>query len=452
MRKNKKNYLTWGMIITAILSIIGVAAKDTFTPLLTEIFNMTLLPIKNIILPPPETFIASAIDKNNISLIESKVTTDSKIKINFEGSSRFGISYFECSIDDYHENFKSCKSPHYQPLTIGEHVFYVRAIDTRNNIDPTPASFTIEIKESPPQTKIIRVEDDKGITVGNNTNTTSNNKINFHFVGLDNEKIRSYICSLDNEIIPNCDSPKKFSNLELGRYTFKVIAIDDQEIKSKPEKWNINIISSGNVVGKVEKNRGQPYPFVNVVIDQKYKDDTNALGKFAIPKVPNHDKDIKHHLAIVDEFKTTLTGDEFFFYPYEQEKDLKTIIVDENVIDENLNINDKSNINPFFKPEKSIIIKPIDLVYDDKKIRSANSSEPLWNITVKIIGPQKILKQIKYVTYFLHPSFKPAVTTKDDFKNNFALNMTAYGGFKLYAKVSFDDKKVVDLSRFILLK
>ncbi len=58
---------------------------------------------------------------------------------------------FECSIDDgvTIEDFAPCVSPYMRTgFVYGEHIFYVRAVDTADNADPTPASRTWTIADS----------------------------------------------------------------------------------------------------------------------------------------------------------------------------------------------------------------------------------------------------------------------------------------------------------------
>lgn len=60
-------------------------------------------------------------------------------------------STFECSIDDgvTIEDFAPCVSPYTRNGFLqGQHIFYVRAVDTADNADPTPASRTWTIADS----------------------------------------------------------------------------------------------------------------------------------------------------------------------------------------------------------------------------------------------------------------------------------------------------------------
>lgn len=47
---------------------------------------------------------------------------------------------FECRLDG--EDFEPCTTPHVIHGVVGEHVFYVRALDAAGNADPTPAQYT----------------------------------------------------------------------------------------------------------------------------------------------------------------------------------------------------------------------------------------------------------------------------------------------------------------------
>ena len=58
-------------------------------------------------------------------------------------------SSFECKLDD--AEWSSCTSPKkYFELSVGSHTFNVRAKDKAGNIDPTPASWTWTIIDTPP--------------------------------------------------------------------------------------------------------------------------------------------------------------------------------------------------------------------------------------------------------------------------------------------------------------
>ncbi|MEJ5240230.1 MAG: hypothetical protein WHS87_03445 [Anaerolineales bacterium] len=62
----------------------------------------------------------------------------------FSGSDDVSVSGFECSLDG--SAFSTCTSPKtYTGLSIGNHHFEVRAVDSSGNVDPTPATFDFTV-------------------------------------------------------------------------------------------------------------------------------------------------------------------------------------------------------------------------------------------------------------------------------------------------------------------
>jgi hypothetical protein len=111
---------------------------------------------------PPETVIVSAIDSTTGMAIQSgsTATSNSSVTFAFEGFDDSGISGYSCSIENL-EPF-SCSSPVIydtnilQGIGIGTsisnnplgHSFQVSAIDNSGNVDPTPAVFNWNGKDS----------------------------------------------------------------------------------------------------------------------------------------------------------------------------------------------------------------------------------------------------------------------------------------------------------------
>jgi transcription initiation factor IIF auxiliary subunit len=62
-----------------------------------------------------------------------------------------------------------------------------------------------------------------------------------------------------------------------------------------------------------------------------------------------------------------------------------------------------------------------------------------------INGSDSELKQIKNVSYYLHPTFKPNILNSTNSDNNFTLNITNWGIFTIKAKVFFNNNDVKDL-------
>lgn len=91
---------------------------------------------------PPDTAITSpAIDGNGAAVQNGGTTVSTSIRIAFTGTDNVAVAGFQCSIDGGTPS--TCTSPFIlNNLATGTHTFYVRAIDTSNNVDPTPASFS----------------------------------------------------------------------------------------------------------------------------------------------------------------------------------------------------------------------------------------------------------------------------------------------------------------------
>lgn len=93
---------------------------------------------------PPETSIISAVNRKGVPVVNGGSTRSNTVTFEFTGTDLNGISGFECSLDDPDPSqFAPCSSPlTFTRLGSGIHTFYVQAIDTSDNKDLTPASFT----------------------------------------------------------------------------------------------------------------------------------------------------------------------------------------------------------------------------------------------------------------------------------------------------------------------
>jgi hypothetical protein len=125
---------------------------------------------------------------------------------------------FECRVDD--AGFAPCESPTTTAeLTDGSHTFAVRATDPAGNTDTTPASRTFTVDTGPPQTTL-----DAGPTGAVNDRSAS-----FGFSS--SEAGATFECKLDGpgsatSDYAACTSPKDYSSLADGSYTFSVRATD----------------------------------------------------------------------------------------------------------------------------------------------------------------------------------------------------------------------------------
>ena len=147
----------------------------------------------------------------------SGLTSDNTPTFGF--SSNDGTATFECRIDA--DPFAACSGPGdthtTAALSDGAHTFEVRAVDTANNPDPTPASRSFTVDTNAPETQI-----DSGPS-----GTTNDAGPSFTFSSPDNSA--SFQCRLDSNNAADwasCSSPKAYSSLADGTHTFEVRAVD----------------------------------------------------------------------------------------------------------------------------------------------------------------------------------------------------------------------------------
>jgi len=120
---------------------------------------------------PPDTTITSAVDGSNRAITNSGSTLYSSIQTSFTGSDKVGIAGYQCSLDS--QTASSCTSPvTFNNLAVGTHTFQVRAIDTSNNVDQTPSSFTWTIVTPSQYTQQIARNLVNGITNGGSTGSS----------------------------------------------------------------------------------------------------------------------------------------------------------------------------------------------------------------------------------------------------------------------------------------
>ncbi len=121
---------------------------------------------------------------------------------------------FECRVDA--AAFATCASPYTTaPLTQGQHVFDVRAIDSAGNVDATPATHTFTMDATPPETTIAGAEP---------TGSSTDHSPVFTFSSPD--ATATFECSLDGGAFAACTSPKAYAGLTDGAHIFAVRAID----------------------------------------------------------------------------------------------------------------------------------------------------------------------------------------------------------------------------------
>jgi hypothetical protein len=139
----------------------------------------------------------------------------------FGFSSNESSASFQCKVDG--GSFASCSSPRTtSSLSNGSHTFQVRAKDTANNLDPSPASrsFTVDTSAAP-DTKAPDTEITKGPKKKVKTKKKKA-KVKFEF---SSEAGASFECSLDDAAFEPCTSPDK-EKVKKGKHSFAVRAKD----------------------------------------------------------------------------------------------------------------------------------------------------------------------------------------------------------------------------------
>jgi Bacterial Ig-like domain len=189
-----------GIIIANVTNTDGFAfsSRETSTSSLRPQLTLNL----SLDTTPPET----TLDSGPSGTVSSSSTS-------FAFSSSEPNSTFECSLDG--GAFTSCSSPKsYTGLSEGSHTFQVRAKDTANNVDPTPASRTWTVDTVAPSVSI-----DSGPS-----GAVSNTSASFTFST--NDQSATFQCSLDGAAFASCSSPKSYTGLSEGSHTFQVRATD----------------------------------------------------------------------------------------------------------------------------------------------------------------------------------------------------------------------------------
>lgn len=173
---------------------------------------------------PPDTSITSARDGSGTVLANDGVTLSASLTLSFTGTDNVGLSRFECQLDG--AGFNDCTSPlAYNALALGRHTFEVRAVDTSNNVDATPAGYTWTI-DATPETTITGAVDGRGKSLANGGRTTSG-KVTFRFAGTDNGTVVRFECRLDSVAFTSCTSPVTYEAVSRGTHTFRVRAVDN---------------------------------------------------------------------------------------------------------------------------------------------------------------------------------------------------------------------------------
>ncbi len=130
---------------------------------------------------------------------------------------------FECSLDDpTAAAFSECTSPWTlpnlespEPLPAGSHIFYVRALDTEDNVDATPAAFAFTYVGDTIAPVAIFLAGPPPTTIG----------VESIFTFAVNDPFASFECALNGAPFEECASPFE-TQVELGTQELQVRAID----------------------------------------------------------------------------------------------------------------------------------------------------------------------------------------------------------------------------------
>ena len=142
-------------------------------------------------------------------------------------------SDFECGLDG--GDFTSCTSPFdFAGLEGGTHSFAVRATDSADNTDDTPATYDWTIDLEVPETTITAMPSDPS--------NSAVGSIEFE----SSETGSSFECSLDGALFGTCTNPYEYSGLSDGEHTFLVRATDgagNTDETPASHTWNIDTLA-----------------------------------------------------------------------------------------------------------------------------------------------------------------------------------------------------------------
>jgi hypothetical protein len=326
------------------------------------------------------------------------------------------------------------------------------------------------LKPEAPDVIITEAVDENNHSVSANGETPSQ-IITFYFrtekVDEDNNHV-NIECTMDEKTSP-CMGKIKYPGLDIGHHDFEVRANDQNVKESSPTTFTFAVVQSITVRGIVLKN-DSGIRNATVVMDNT-RQSTDDTGRFAFPFVLTRE-DILHTFTI------SVANEKGQELQCENKKMRLSPIG--GITDLTFNIENYrcSNVAPItthnksdtFKPEPTLGYGRIDLLYNSTLVRKPTthtSTDGLWKVSLHIDGAD--ISNVSKVKYYLDRTFAPnnvvEVTSKDNPK--FALDLSAYGGFKMYAKVYCHCLKqdtlnstryvsspdaVLDLTRYILLR
>ncbi|WP_413580906.1 Ig-like domain-containing protein [Bdellovibrio sp. HCB288] len=157
-------------------------------------------------------------------------TNSQSANFSFVGSDTGGgsIAGYECALDS--AAYASCSTPKsYAGLADGGHTFKVRATDTAGNLG-TATTYAWTVDTSTPMASIITYPD----SVTNQTTAT----FTFSATAPSGGSITGYECQINSGSWTACSSPKSYSSLVQGSYTFGVRSIDNNSNPSAATNYD----------------------------------------------------------------------------------------------------------------------------------------------------------------------------------------------------------------------
>ena len=282
---------------------------------------------------------------------------------------------------------------------------------------------------------------------GNNHIVSANGEtpsqiITFYFQPENGDKNNSQVnleCTLDGQYPLPCKEKAIFASLTKTLHVFQVKVNDPNVRPSNPAVFSFTVLPSIRVDGVVLQNNSGVRN-AEVVMDNNRRT-TDDIGQFVFPFVLTRE-DIRHTfiISVVDEKGQKLQCEhkklhlrpigEVANLTFKIENYLCSSVSTDTIVTQN-----KSEV---FTPEATLNYGRIDLLYNSTLIRKPttdNSKDGLWNVSIYIDGAD--LSNVSKVKYYLHPTFAPNNVVEVTRQNNpkFALDISAYGGFKLYTKV-----------------
>jgi hypothetical protein len=220
----------------------------------------------------PHTYVAEASDRagntsaasNPVSVTVDSTPPDTTItsgpsgwknstSATFAFSSSEANSTFECRLRSLAENapamlFSGCSSQkEYAGLADGSYAFEVRATDTLDHTDASPASRTFTVDTTAPET-----------TLASSGPSGTLNTASASFAFSSSEAGSTFRCRLDGGAFEPCSSPKDYTDLADGRHDFSVRATDRaRNVDATPASrtWTVDTVKP-SITGATPTGKG----------------------------------------------------------------------------------------------------------------------------------------------------------------------------------------------------